>query len=63
MSRRCKADAEQGRREACPNAGEKKVYSDPSRGEAVEPKGGSEATKPWEKERPGAEGMQPTRAG
>jgi len=38
MSRRCEAGAEQGRREACPNAGEK-VYCDPCRGETYKESG------------------------
>ena len=44
---------QQERTSAAPNS---RAYRSP---EAVEPKRGSEATKPWEKERPGAEGMQP----
>ena len=39
------------------------ILGDCWRREAVEPERGIEATTPWEKERPGAEGMQPTRAG
>jgi len=38
MNRRCEAGAEQGRREACPNAGEK-VYCDPRRGETYKESG------------------------